>query len=52
MCEKLAMTYGISPVFTERKVRSCLFNALFVTISYHGIEISVKSRYSYHEISQ
>ena len=30
-------------VLTEKIVRSCLFNATFITIAYHVNEISVKS---------
>ena len=33
-------------VLTERIVRSCLFNATFISISYHVFEISVKFRCS------
>ena len=33
-------------VLTERIVKSCLFNATFISISYHVFKISVKSRYS------
>ena len=38
-------------VLTERIVRSCLFIATIITICYHDIEISVKSRSSYHRYS-
>ena len=53
MCGKLAKAYDRTEnvlylLLTERIVRSCLFNATCVTILYHGIEISVKSSYSYH----
>ena len=40
--------YVLNLVLTERIARSCLFIATIVTISYHVIVISVKSRYSYH----
>ena len=53
MCGKLAMAYCHTEnvlylVSTERIVRSCLFNAKYITNSYHVIVLSVKSRYSYH----
>ena len=48
MCRKLAMAYGAQRMFflTERIVGSCLFNATFISISYHVFEISVKFRCS------
>ena len=53
MCGELAVAYDHTEnvlylLLTEWIVRGCLFNATFVTISYHVIEISIKSRYSYH----
>ena len=53
MCGELAMVYNRTEnvlylVSSERIARSCLFIAPIITISYHVIEILVKSRYSNH----